>query len=342
MTIRLMAFAVLFLPGCARQGRIPLVVYSPHGRELLSDAAAMYEAAHPGQDVQWLDMGSQDALDRVRTERANPQADVWWGAPMTMFEQAEQEGLLQEYTPTWDSAVGPEEKSAQACWYGTFLTPEVIMYNTRLVSEAEAPRDWDDLLDPKWRDQVIIRYPLASGTMRIIFCAIIDRAVRTTGGTDAGFRWLRRLDANTGTYTADPTQLYLKIARGEGMVTLWDLPDVELQATEHRYPFGYAVPRSGTPVITDGIALIRGAKHASEAKQFYEFVTSRQSMIRQARMFYRIPSRRDIPPDSLPGWISSLRLTAMNVDWQDLSEHEREWMKEWDERVKGSGKASLP
>ena len=46
-------------------------------------------------DVRWLDMGSQDVLDRVRSEKENPQADVWWGAPSTLFQQAEKEGLLQ-------------------------------------------------------------------------------------------------------------------------------------------------------------------------------------------------------------------------------------------------------
>jgi iron(III) transport system substrate-binding protein len=292
--------------------------------------------------VQWLDMGSQDALDRVRTERSNPQADVWWGAPMTMFAQAEQESLLDRYVPSWDTAVDQEEKSPAGFWYGTFLTPEVIMYNNHLVNEADAPKDWDDLLAARWHGQVIIRYPLASGTMRIIFCAIIQRLWAETGSVEAGFQWLRKLDANTKTYAADPTQLYLKIARGEGTVSVWDLPDVVLQAEVNKYPFGYTVPRSGTPVITDCIAIIKGTKHPAEAREFYEFVTSRESMTRQAAMFFRIPTRRDIPRDKLPDWIAALRLTRMKLNWPDLSAHEREWMKVWDERVKGTGTTAQP
>ena len=51
---------------------------------------------------------------------------------------------------------------------------------------AEAPQDWDDVLDPRWRDKVLIRDPMASGTMRAIWGLIIERSLRTTGDTAAG------------------------------------------------------------------------------------------------------------------------------------------------------------
>jgi iron(III) transport system substrate-binding protein len=53
---------------------------------------------HPGIDLQWDDMGSTEVLDRVRAERDNPQADVWFGAPAELFERAAREGLLEAYT----------------------------------------------------------------------------------------------------------------------------------------------------------------------------------------------------------------------------------------------------
>jgi iron(III) transport system substrate-binding protein len=332
--IGLVAFA-----GCSTEGgKIPVVVYSPHGKEMLEEFEREFEAVHPKIDVEWLDMGSQDAYDRIRTEKDNPQADVWWGAPMTAFSKAGEEGLLERYIPTWDSAEPPEFKSPRGLWYGTFITPEVIMYNTEMLKPRDVPNDWDELLDPRWRDKIIIRYPLASGTMRIIFCAIIQREIARTGDSTAGFRWLQRLDANTKTYVADPTQLYLRVARQEAPLTVWDLPDVQLQVETNHYPFGYVIPASGTPLVTDCIAIVRGAKHPDQARAFYEFVTSKQSMIRQAAGFYRIPTRRDIPASSLPNWISALTLRPMEVDWKNLALHEKEWMKEWDEQVKGSGK----
>lgn len=328
----------VMLSGCAREGKRTLVIYSPHGKEMLLEFERLFEMVHPDIDVRWLDMGSQDVLDRVRTERNNPQADIWWGAPSLIFAKAEAESLLERYIPTWEDAIAPDAKSRNGFWYGTFITPEVIMYNNRLLSSEEAPQDWDDLLDPRWKDKILIRYPLASGTMRLIFSALIQREVERTGDESAGFDWLRRLDANTKSYVPDPTQLYLRIAREEGLVSLWNLPDVIIQVAANGYPFGYVIPRSGTPLVTDGIAIIRGAKHRKDAERFYEFVSSRAALKRQAEDFARIPARQDIPLEELPEWITSLDIKAMRIDWGMIEMHEREWMKRWEEEVRGTGK----
>jgi iron(III) transport system substrate-binding protein len=327
----------LLTGGCGSGGKTPLVVYSPHGKEMLTAFEDAYEASHPNTDVQWLDMGSQDAYDRIRTERMNPQADVWWGGPSTMFARAEAESLLESYYPSWERSVSPEWRSPAGFWFGTLITPEVIMYNNRVVRAEEAPRDWDDLLDARWEGKVIIRYPLASGTMRTIFSALILRERERTGDIEAGFTWLRHLDANTRTYTADPVQLYLKIAREEGLVSIWNLPDVVVQVRLNKYPFGYVIPHSGTPLITDCIALVRGTQRREEAVRFYEFVSSKDALLRQAREFYRIPARNDIPREELPEWISTTELVPMKINWDTLAVHEREWMMRWDTEVKGRG-----
>ena len=39
-------------------------------------------------------------------------------------------------------------------WTSTDDNYFVVGYNTTLVSEREAPRDWEDLLLPKWRGQI--------------------------------------------------------------------------------------------------------------------------------------------------------------------------------------------
>lgn len=330
---------LLAVAGCTdSSGKKILVVYSPHGKEMLGEFERDYEALYPDVDVQWLDMGSQDVYDRIRTERHNPQADLWWGAPSTVFARAEAESLLEQYRPSWDSAVAPEFKSMHGFWYGTYLTPEVIMYNNRLVTGDRIPMDWDDLLRPEWKDKIIVRYPLASGTMRIIFCALIQREKHRTGSEEAGFDWLRRLDANTKTYAADPTQLYLKIAREEGLVSLWNLPDVVYQATVNGYPFGHVFPASGTPLITDCIAIVRGTNHRKEAIRALELLTAPDRLLRDAHVYYRIPARTDIPRTELPEWITTMQLTPMPLDWLEIEAKEKQWMKKWDEQVKGRGR----
>ena len=311
-----------------------LIIYTPHGQDMLRDFVARYKQAHPDVDVQFLDMGSREVMERVRAERNRPQADLWWGASHITFQAAADENLLAPYRPTWADKVAQDARDPQDRWYGTFETPEVIVYNAELVKAEDAPKDWDDVLDPKWRDKVLIRNPNPSDSMRVIFGAMILRFYKDTNSPAGGYDWLRKLDANVHEYTANPTLLMQKLARGEGTVSLWDMPDVMLYREKKNFNLGYVIPRSGTPVVTDGIAIVRGAPHEEEARRFYEFVTTPESLVHAAREYYRIPARTDLDRSQLPAWMNE-PFTRLHVDWELLRKEANNWLRYWDTEIRG-------
>jgi iron(III) transport system substrate-binding protein len=316
-----------------------LVVYSPHGKELLTDVSAQFEQSNPGVRVEWLDMGSQDALDRVRSEKANPQADIWWGGPSPLFIQAARENLLLPYRPTWAAAIDSSYRDMNDLWYGTYVTPDVIMFNSEKLSREEAPKDWDDLLDQKWRDRIVLREPLASGTMRAIFFAMIYRERRIHGSPEKGYDWLLRLEANVKSYAANPTLLYLALARGEADLTLWNLPDVFLQREQYHYPFDYVVPAGGVPMVTEGIAIVAGAKNPELARKFYELVTAPEALVFAAKKYYRIPTRTDLDFSQIPPEMDARRFKVLPLDWQLFADSSAAWMQYWDARIRNRGRS---
>jgi iron(III) transport system substrate-binding protein len=318
--------------------RTVLTVYSPHGKDLLEFYEQGFETANPTVDVQWVDMGSQEVLDRLRAEKANPQADLWFGAPAEIFSRAANEGLLDPYTPTWSATVPAAAHDTHDLWYGTYLTPEVIAYNSHAVSAADAPKDWDAVLDPKWKGRVLIRDPIASGSMRAIFGGILARSIAQTGNTQAGWEWLRRLDGNTKEYVLNPAMLYQKLGREEGVVTLYDMPDIATLQSTTKTPVSYVIPSSGTPLLVDAIALVKGAKHAELAKKFYEYVTTPAAMRQAATRFMRIPLRSDMANDSLPEIVRRARTEAkpMPGDQKLIADSLDGWMKYWDANVRNS------
>ncbi|HEY6187024.1 MAG TPA: extracellular solute-binding protein [Pyrinomonadaceae bacterium] len=330
-------FLLLACHPSATTNRRTLLVYTPHGQDMLRDFIARYRQANADVDVQFLDMGSREVLERLRAERNRPQADLWWGAAHTTFQTAAGENLLAPYRPTWAQQVPAESRDAGDLWYGTYQTPEVIVYNSQAVAASDAPRDWDDVLDPKWRDKVLIRNPNPSDSMRAIFGAMIWRFYRESNSPAGGYDWLRRLDANVHEYTADGTLLMQKLARREGVISLWNLPDVHIYREQKNMPLAYVFPASGTPVITDGIAVVRGAPHEEEARRFYEFVTTPESLSHAARTYYRIPVRTDIDRAQLPAWMSE-PFTRMPLDWDLLSREGNEWLRYWDTEIRGRSK----
>ncbi len=328
---------VLLLPGGETSENI-VVVYSPHGEDMLNDFKKRFEAAHPDIKMVYQALPGQDVKNRIRAEGKNSHCDVWWGGGITDFVQVEQEGLLEPYKPTWADKVEPSLRSSKDLFYPQWLTPEVIIYNSDALKPEEAPSDWDDLLDDKWKDQIVIRFPLKSSTMKTIYSAMIYRFYKEDKKPDRGYDWLRKLDANTLRYADSPTTMHQMLTAKQGLVTLWNMPDAILyrEGKEYQLPLAYKLPKSGTPVLADCIALVKGAPHMDNAKLFYEFVTSAESLVYQANPPYgRIPARKDVPREQLPKWMSEVDINAMALDWDLFVREQDTWMQYWDDNIRG-------
>ncbi|MDX1998574.1 MAG: extracellular solute-binding protein [Thermoanaerobaculia bacterium] len=330
--------AATILAACSGGDRTPVVVYSPHGRDLLELLEKTYEAAHPEIDVRWLDMGSQKVLERIRSEAANPQADVWFGGPSTIFAQGAKAGLLAPYRPGWADAVPAASRHPEGLYHGVFRSLPVLVYNTNLVPETEAPTDWASLLEPRFTGKVLMRDPLESGTMRTVFGMVLARSIADTGSPDSGFAWLARLDAQTKEYVPDPILMLTKLVRGEGTVTVWDLTDILFQR-DKKAPLAYRFPNSGTPVIDDAIGLVAQAPHPEAARAFIEWVGSPEALRLAAEKAYRVPARSDLPASELPPWAQEVlaALVPATYDATLVTEHGPEWMARWDRTVRGRG-----
>lgn len=324
-----------FAGACARDGRTPIVVYSPHGRDLLSLVEKAYEAKHPEVDIRWLDMGSQEVYDRIRAEKANPQCDLWYGGPNTIFARGVKDGLLEAFEPSWASAV-PAESRHGSLYTGLYRTPVAILYNSEAVSPQDAPREWDDLLAPRFKGQVLVRDPIASGTMRAVWGMVLSRSVAETGNPDRGFAWLARLDGQTREYVVNASILCEKIARREGLVTIWDLPDILLE--KQRSPvLAFVFPKSGSPVIDDGVGLVKGAKHGAQARALIEWLGSPEAQLAAADKAFRLPARTDLPMEKLPAWAREVAATLVpaRLDWDLIEREGPAWMARWDREIKG-------
>jgi len=327
-------FAPLF--GCGGGGaRTPIVVYSPHGGDMLSAFKERFEAENPTFELQFLDLPSQTVLDRLRAERANPSCDLWWGASATTFATGADEGLLEPYKPAWAEALSEEARDAQYRWVGLYETPEVLVYNRDALSEADAPKDWDDLLDPKWKGKILIRAPGASDTMRTIFGAMILREWHKSNSPEAGYTWLRGLAANTKDYPATWDAVLTSLNRQEALLSVWNMPDVKRVASEKGYALETRVPTSGSPIVTDGIAIVKGAPHADAARVLYDYVSKPESLSFAAEKSYRIPTRKDFGRSTLPEWMRTLEVKRMPMDWGQYRAGIKDWMTYWSDSIRG-------
>jgi iron(III) transport system substrate-binding protein len=326
----------ILLAGCSHDRRTSLVVYSDRGGEEVREYTRKFKDLHPEIDLQWKYLNAGEILERIREERDSPRGDIWFGGSADLFDRAAREGLLDPFTPNWGDQIPAVSRDPENRWFGMYLTPEVIGYNDQAVKAVDAPKDWDDLLDPKWKGKIVMRDPAASGGMRAVIGATLERSSAATRSTAAGWTWLKRLDANTNDYASDPTVLGREIAGQKGLVTVDAVPDLVFFREQEHLPVAYVLPASGAPLLVDAIAMVKGTGNGSAARAFYEFVGSSENLIEAARKHGWIPARVDVDDDSLPGWVRTARqqIKLIPVNRNLVADSMDVWMTYWNTHIR--------
>ncbi|MGH7393750.1 MAG: extracellular solute-binding protein, partial [Candidatus Rokuibacteriota bacterium] len=137
--------------------------------------AKLFEAAHPGIQVEVHRTGSQRVLQRLMQElQANiKNADVVHTSDAGHFVLLKDKKLLMKYTPPGVDSFPAGFKDRDGYHFGLRATVNAIAYNTKLVPAAEAPRTWKALLDPKWKGKLVSAHPGYSGVIATYVLALV-------------------------------------------------------------------------------------------------------------------------------------------------------------------------
>jgi len=122
-------------------------------REVIDTFKAKY-----GLEVNELnpDAGSGDEIEAIKANKDNkgPQAPDVIDVGFAYGESSKAESLIAPYkVSTWDS-IPAEVKDADGYWYGDYYGVMAFLVNTDV--QADVPKDWADLLNPKYKGQVAL------------------------------------------------------------------------------------------------------------------------------------------------------------------------------------------
>src|SRR4029450_7377366 len=164
-TLALVLFAVPLaaqdarLEAARKEGKV--VWYTSLALTSAEKVAKLFEAAYPGIKVEVHRTGSQRILQRVMQElQANiKNVDVIHTSDAGHYVLLKDKKLLMKYTPAGVDRFPPAFKDKDGFHYGLRATVNVIPYNTKSLSAADAPRTWKDLLDPKWKGKLVTAHP---------------------------------------------------------------------------------------------------------------------------------------------------------------------------------------
>lgn len=137
----------------AEEGKV--VLYSSRDSDMLDAWQADFADAYPEVEFEYLSAQPEVLYERLLQEA---RGDV---ATADVVQMGEELKLLGDegYLATLHGATVPEgfPDHGHGEWFMAFgPSPLVLTWNTDLVSEEEAPQEWEDLLDPKWDGKVAI------------------------------------------------------------------------------------------------------------------------------------------------------------------------------------------
>ena len=94
-----------------------------------------------GVDAEAVRMSSGEILGRIRAEKDNPKASVWFGGPADGLVQAKAEGLLEKYESPNAKDIPDKYKDPEGYWTGIYVGYLGFASNKKLLAEknVEAP-----------------------------------------------------------------------------------------------------------------------------------------------------------------------------------------------------------
>ena len=320
--------ALLLLSGCAQGTDVSafapgeeerLVIYTSHKEEVYGPIIKEFQQ-RTGIWVEVVTGGSGELLERIamEAEGGQPACALMFGGGVESL--AAYEDCFEPCTPEGVENLRGVGLSEEGLWTPFSSLPLVLIYNTRLVSEGELT-GWADLLDPRWKGRIAFADPTVSGSSYT--------AALTLFSCIEGDDWdilAAIVDNLDGGALPDSGDVVESVRSGSRYIGV----TLEETALKQRSPeLGIVYPAEGTSAVPDGCALIKGAKHAENARAFLDFVLGRDVQELLVSDLHRRSVRTDVhAPEDLP---SEAELGIIDYDVHWAGALKEEFIRRWTE-----------
>ena len=134
-----------------------LVFWSSGGVKELEAVLAKFREKYPFLKTEVWRSGSAARHEKILAEaRAGIYNFDVAATDLEFIRELRKAGVMKKYDWPNTKEWAPRHKDPEGYWVSRNILPVVIGYNTNLVSAAEAPKTWEDVLDPKWKGAISV------------------------------------------------------------------------------------------------------------------------------------------------------------------------------------------
>lgn len=286
----------------AAKGEGHLTWYSgTYNQPIVDSMGQAFTTKYPGIRVDGTKTTSEVAFQRVMQDinAGAVQSDVFTTTDASHMTYLIAKDRLVKYTPPNAAGVVPALRDFNGGGYylPSWVGLVAIMYNTKHVTAAEAPKDWPDLTDPKWKSKIAFGSPNYSGLV----------AVWTVGMNEKyGWNYFDKLNDLNPLIGRSIDDAVAMLNSGERVVAICS-PASAFRSAAAGNPLAVNYATSFSLADFSPSAILKGSHSPNAAKLFVNFMAGKEFSAILAKNFEQ-PLRPDVPPPHGAKSLSELTL----------------------------------
>jgi iron(III) transport system substrate-binding protein len=273
-----------------------VVWYTSAGLQDSNPMAEAFQKDYPPIRVSVIRAGSGVLINKILNEaRAQKGLFDVFNTNQESVSPLKKRGLLARYISPEAAFYDDDLKDKEGYWHAAYVIPWFLGYNTGMLKKDEAPKNYEELLQTKWKGRKIA---LGSDNGSLILSGLIR-----AWGKEKALRYFQQLAKQEPAIQAGaPSSRIQLLAAGEFPLTLASGNTLQTFASRGAPVDWVALEPVFVQVNT--IMLAAQSRHPNATKLFIGFVLSKkgQEMIRS---FHRVPARNGVdaePPRLFKGY----------------------------------------
>jgi len=248
-----------------------------------------------GINVEVLDARATEIRERIRIEQSTGKtvASVSYSGYTTLYTQMT-EGVWQDTGVLPNMAEMPKQfvDMAKGQIVLGSLGLYALLYNTNLVKEADVPKSWKDLGDPRWKDKILSDDLRAAGAGSVFFEAMLNAF---------GREFHDKLAANKPVFSRNFPESERRVARGE--YPLYIPFNVSEYHSLKGLPIKAVMPAEGSAYVGLGGAILKDAPQPNAARVYLNYLLGAKAQAMLAQEGFRPTIEKyakGAPPEVVP------------------------------------------
>ena len=288
-----------------------VMLYSSMQEAQLQAIEAAFEAKYPGVDMEYYYAGGGKLVTKMTTEAQNGgqiAGDLVWLGDPSDYEAFKANGWLAQYTSPETDHIAAEYSDKDGYYTaGRLVTMGIAWFIG--VDDEEAPKTWNDLLDPKWQNQIIMTDPSQASTTKYWMAAMMQ-------SPKYGEAYFQKLKDNGVELESGTTATHNRVADASYQVGIC-LDYVSANLIAEGSPMNFHYTTEDVITMTSPIGLIKGCANEENGKLLYDFILSKEGQeVLVANNLVSVRDDVEMKVDT-----SAIAAINMEVDYTDLGEN---------------------